>query len=331
MIRIFGLTITCLFVASVAFAGPAWTNPEQAAKEHPDFNLQGEYVGKLKHDDGTAKVGIQVIALGKGMFRAVGYPGGLPGDGWNKKDKHVAEGQLVDGVVTFKGDEGTAKLSGGKISIYPPDSDEVVGTLEKVERKSLTLGAKPPQDATVLYGGPDDADKWKGGKADEKGHLQQGVTSKQAFGDHTLHVEFCLPYQPDDRGQKRGNSGLYVQGRYEVQMLDSFGLEGLNNECGGIYTVKEPDVNMAFPPLSWQTYDVDYTAAKYDDGKVVSPPRITVRHNGVVIHDDIELPADRNTRAAPLKAGPEPGPVYLQNHGNPVRYRNIWVVPKGDN
>jgi hypothetical protein len=90
--------------------------------------------------------------------------------------------------------------------------------------------------------------------------------------------------------------------------------------------VKAPDVNMCFPPLTWQTYDIDYTAAKYEGDKLVANPRATVRHNGVVIHDNVELPADRSTRAAPNKPGPEPGPVYLQDHGNPVRYRNIWLV-----
>ncbi len=169
--------------------------------------------------------------------------------------------------------------------------------------------------------------KWKGGKADEQGNLQQGVTSNETFGDHKLHIEFQIPYQPEDRGQGRGNSGMYVQGRYEVQMLDSFGLEGKHNECGGLYSVKDPDINMAYPPLTWQTYDVDYTAAKFEDGRLVSNPRVTVRHNGVVVHDDVELPGERSTTAAPSKPGPQAGPVYLQNHGNPVRYRNIWVVP----
>lgn len=112
-------------------------------------------------------------------------------------------------------------------------------------------------------------------------------------------------------------------------MLDSFGLSGEQNECGGLYSVKKPDLNMCLPPLSWQTYDVDYTAAKYDDGgKLVKNPRVTIRHNGVIIHDDVELPGERNTTAAPIGAGPQPGPVYLQDHGNPVRYRNIWVVEK---
>jgi hypothetical protein len=198
---------------------------------------------------------------------------------------------------------------------------------QKVNRKSETMGAKPPAGAVVLFDGTS-ADAFTGGRMTEDGLLEQGCTSKQTFGSHKLHIEFRLPYKPLARGQARGNSGLYLQGRYEVQMLDSFGLKGEQNECGGIYSVGPPAVNMCFPPLSWQTYDVDYQAAVYDaSGKLTQNPRVTVKHNGVVIHDDIELPGERNTTAAPVKAGPEPGPVYLQDHGNPVRYRNIWVLP----
>jgi hypothetical protein len=131
---------------------------------------------------------------------------------------------------------------------------------------------------------------------------------------------------PHARGQARGNSGIYLQGRYEVQMLDSFGLVGEHNECGGIYTIAKPKVNMCYPPLTWQTYDIDYTAAEYDGAKKSKNARVTVKHNGVTIHDNIEL--THATTASPLKEGPEPGPVYLQDHGNPVRYRNIWVVEK---
>ena len=112
---------------------------------------------------------------------------------------------------------------------------------------------------------------------------------------------------------------------YEIQVLDSFGLDGKNNECGGIYSIRDPDQNMCFPPLAWQTYDIDYTAATYDDsGKKTKNGRMTVRHNGVVIHDNVELPKD--TTGAPVKEGPEPGPIFLQDHGNPVRFRNIWLV-----
>ena len=149
---------------------------------------------------------------------------------------------------------------------------------------------------------------------------------KETFGDHVLHLEFRLPYKPKARGQGRGNSGLYLQGRFEVQMLDSFGLEGKHNECGGVYSIRPPDVNMCLPPMAWQTYDVEFTAARFEDGKKTASARMTVRHNGVVIHKDAELP--RHTTAAPVKDGPGAGPVYLQSHGNPVRYRNVWVKAK---
>lgn len=137
---------------------------------------------------------------------------------------------------------------------------------------------------------------------------------------------FFCPTSPKIES-KHANSGVYLQGRYEIQMLDSFGLEGKHNECGGLYSVKDPDVNMCYPPLQWQTYDIDYTAAQYgEDGQPVANPRISVRHNGILIHDNVELPADRSTTAAPVKPGTSAGPVYLQDHGCPVRYRNIWVV-----
>jgi hypothetical protein len=319
-------TLICLplllLVVSAALAGPAYTDPENT---DGDFAYQGEYSGTMSHDGNEQKLGIQVVALGKGRFMAKSFPGGLPGDGWNKdKSKQKkAEAELKDGQLVFEQDGSKAVLKEGKITLM--FGDTVAGTLSKVERKSPSLGEKPPQGAVVLFDGTS-ADAFLNGKLSEDKLLQQGCTSKQKFGSHKLHIEFRLPYQPEDKGQGRGNSGLYLQGRYEVQMLDSFGLEGEQNECGGIYSVGKPAENMCYPPLTWQTYDVDFTAAKYEGDKLVENPRVTVRHNGVVIHDNIELPGNRNTTAAPVKAGPEPGPVYLQNHGNPVRYRNIWVV-----
>ena len=107
------------------------------------------------------------------------------------------------------------------------------------------------------------------------------------------------------------------------------GIEGKHNECGGIYSVKDPSVNMCFPPLSWQVFEIDFTAARYDDqGNLAANPSVTVKHNGVVIHDNVELPGNRSTTAAPVRPGPSPGPIHLQNHGCPLRYRNIWVVKK---
>lgn len=301
------------------------------ADDDADFAIQGEYTGTVQGKDGEKKLGAQVIALGGGKFRAVGYSGGLPGDGWNGKPKEEVEASAVDGVVTFEGKYATGTIKDGVMKVVNKDGQHI-GDLKRVIRKSPTLGAEPPKGAIVLFDGtsPDNFVAARGNgpaKMTEDGLLMQGANSKQRFGSQTLHVEFRTPFMPTARGQGRGNSGCYLQGRYEVQVLDSFGLEGKNNECGGIYEISDPSVNMCFPPMSWQTYDIDFTAAKFDDsGKKIENARLTVRHNGVVVQDDVEVP--RTTRAAPMGEGPEPGFLHLQDHGNPVRYKNIWVVEK---
>lgn len=291
-----------------------------------DFALQGEYSGDLSGDSDAKKLGLQVIALGNGKFAAVAYPGGLPGDGWNRKDKFQGEGQADGGTLKFSNPEhGSVEIKGGKAAVFNKDK-QAIGTLTKVLRKSPTLGQKAPEGAVVLFDGKD-ASHWQGGKVTDDGLLMEGTSSTDKFGSFTLHLEFMLSFMPNARGQGRANSGCYMQGRYETQILDSFGLEGKNNELGGVYSIKDPDLNMAFPPLSWQTYDVDFTAATFDSaGKKTANGRMTVLLNGVKVQDNIEL--THATTASPLKEGPEPGPISLQNHGNPIRFRNIWVVPK---
>jgi hypothetical protein len=135
-----------------------------------------------------------------------------------------------------------------------------------------------------------------------------------------------LPYRPEGRGQGRGNSGFYQVDHYEVQILDSFGLEGLNNECGGVYTKAAPKVNMCLPPLVWQTYDVEFTNAEAAEGKKSKNAVITVRHNGVVILENQEITGPTGGH----RSDPEgtPGPLKLQGHGNPLQFRNIWIVEK---
>jgi hypothetical protein len=327
MLRIFGLLLLAgLLVIAPAIAGDpkqAFTDPEKAG---PDFAAQGEYGGVVQTDQGDVKFGVHVIALGDGKFRGVGYRGGLPGDGWDGSEKATADGEAVDGVVHFKTLEGqsVATVKDGVISVVDAYGN-THATFEKVVRKSPTLGAKPPKGAVVLFDGTS-PDNFHGGRMTADGLLREGVTSKRLFGSHTIHLEFRTPFQPHARGQGRGNSGFYAQGRHEVQILDSFGLEGEWNECGGIYKVAKPKVNMCFPPLSWQTYDVEFTAADFADGKKTKNARMTVRHNGVLIHQNVEIP--HTTVGARLREEtPEPGPVYLQDHGNPVRFRNIWVVP----
>ncbi len=317
-----------IFLSSTVLAADnsaTYTTPEAAA-EDSSFALQGEYSGELQTDDGRKKIGVQVIALGDDTFRAVGYVGGLPGDGWDGEEPESVESKAVEGKVVFAKPDGGLRgtLSAGGVAVEA--DGRALGTLAKVVRESPTLGEAPPEGAVVLFDGSG-VEAWKGGKLTDEGFLQQGTTSTETFGDHTLHLEFRTPFKPKARGQGRGNSGVYLQGRFEVQVLDSFGLEGRDNECGGIYSIAPPKLNMCYPPLSWQTYDVDFSAAKFDaDGKKTADARATVRHNGVVIHDDVAL--DHTTTAAPDGSEGSEGPLFLQNHGNPVSYRNIWVLRK---
>lgn len=306
----FSLVATCVAAES---GSPVFTEPQAAG---PDFAVQGEYA--------SDKVGVQVIALGDGKFRAVFYEGGLPGAGWNKGGhKKELDGKTENGVTVFKGENREARIQNGTLSLVDT-SGEQRAKLMKVERKSPTLGAKPPQEAVVLFDGTS-ADNFEGGKLTPEGFLQVGTKSKQSFGSCQLHIEFRTPFMPKSQGQARGNSGVYMQDCYEFQVLDSFGLEGKNNECGGFYSMIEPKVNMCFPPLSWQTYDFDFTAPKFEADKKVANARVTLRHNGVVIYDDLEIPrltpGGRSHEAAT-------GPLMLQNHGNPVVFRNIWVLEK---
>ena len=248
----------------------------------------------------------------------------MPGAGWDRSEKTIADGELKNGVIELKGRDHTGTLKDGTITISVIGGLKL-GDLKKTTRQSPTLGAKPPTGAVVLFDGSS-PDKFDGGKITEDGLLVQGATSKQKFQSGTLHIEFRLPFQPEARDQGRGNSGCYLQGRYEVQVLDSFGLEGKDNEAGGIYSIKAPDTNMCLPPWTWQTYDIDYTAAKFDGGKKAADARMTVKHNGVEVQHDVAL--THATTAAPVGEGPEPGPIYLQDHGNPVRYRNIWFLER---
>ncbi len=329
----------CLFVACLVAVLPAlaadppkkaepkaFTDPDQAG---PDFKIQGEYAGATPEGQ---KVGAQVIALGDGQFAGRMLRGGLPGDGWDGTHEIRFKTKAEDGKTRFEftipnGPTIKCVFEDGKFVATGADGKSV--DFKRVIRTSPTEGAKPPAGAIVLFDGTG-ADEWDHGKI-ENGLLSVSVpggqTSKRKFGSYTAHVELILPYMPKARGQGRGNSGVYVNGRYEVQVLDSFGLEGKNNECGGIYSLIAPKVNMCYPPLQWQTYDIDFTAPKFGgDGKKTADARLTVKQNGVVILDDVEL--KHMTAGNMLPDNAERGPMHLQNHGDPVFYRNIWLVEK---
>lgn len=311
-----------VLISSVSVRGEdTFLSVEEAG---PDYRVQGEYSGDVEVDGQKVRVGLQVIALGGGKFDAVAYPGGLPGDGWNGTDKIRARGTTEGGVTKLTGDgEGSATIADGTVTVFN-SSGVKYGMLARVERKSPTLGAKPPAGAVVLFDGTSAA-QFERGQLTMGDLLAADCETKEKFGSHRLHIEFRTPFKPAARGQERGNSGVYIQGRYECQVLDSFGLEGENNECGGIYSIARPRVNACFPPLTWQTYDIDYTAPGYEGDRKVRNSRVTIRQNGILIHDNLELP-----RGTPGKnpEGPGPDVIYLQGHGNPVVYRNIWVERK---
>jgi hypothetical protein len=305
----------------IAVADPA------KAKEDPDFLVQGEYVGESKEGTDTIKMAAQVVAKGEGKFDVKFLLGGLPGAGWDGKTTKKGTAARTGGKVVVKDDANleVGTLADGKL--VPGGKTGFSIALAKVERKSPTLGAKPPAGAVVLFGGPGDEKNWNGGKLVELSDgkfLNIGIKSKQAFGAFKAHVEFRTPWMPNSSGQGRGNSGVYLQDRYEVQVLDSFGLAGENNECGGIYSQHKPLVNMCLPPLAWQTYDIEYTPAEFEGDKKVKSARATVYHNGVKIHDNVELKGP--TAAAGQKEEAKPGPFQFQNHGDPVVYNNVWVV-----
>jgi hypothetical protein len=297
-----------------------WTDPAKAKAEDPDFSIQGEYGSDA---DGQAW-GAQVVALGGGQFDAYVLEGGLPGKGWVRGKSRT---QLSGKAGELKSADGklTATIAGGKIVISK--EGKPLAELPRIERKSPTEGKKAPAGAVILFDGSS-ADEWERGRVENGLLPNSDVTTKRKFSSYTMHLEFRTPYKPFARGQGRGNSGVYHQGRFETQVLDSFGLEGKNNETGGIYSIADPIVNACLPPLTWQTYDVEFTAGKFSaDGMVEQNPRITVHLNGVLVQDHVELP--KTTTAAPIgKISPEPGPIHLQSHGNPVFYRNIWIVEK---
>jgi hypothetical protein len=192
--------------------------------------------------------------------------------------------------------------------------------------------AQPPSDAVVLFDGTD-LSKWHGGEnwtvADGIAVVGKGqITSKDEFGDCQLHIEWSAPTPPRGEGQGRGNSGIFLMGQYELQVLDSFENETYHDgQAASIYKQTPPAANATRPPGQWNSYDVIWTAPRFaEDGSLVSPAYITALHNGVAVLNHFELKGDTPYHRSPkYTAHPPKGPISLQDHGDPVRFRNIWV------
>jgi hypothetical protein len=200
------------------------------------------------------------------------------------------------------------------------------------------LAGRPPSDAILLFGG-EDLSAWEsvqGGPAkwvvkDGYFHVVPGtgyIRTKQGFGDVQLHVEWSAPNPARGTGQDRGNSGVYVMGRYEVQVLDSYGSETYpDGQAAAIYGQYPPLVNAMRPPGEWNFYDVIFRRPRFDaGGNLLSPASMTVFHNGILVQDHVELTGPSGHRARPpYEAHEDRLPIHLQDHDHPTRFRNIWV------
>jgi hypothetical protein len=214
----------------------------------------------------------------------------------------------------------------------------------KKEPPVITPGAKPgdaPSDAIVLFDGKD-LSAWKSvrdnGEAKwtvQDGYIQVAartgdIATKQEFGDCQLHIEWATPAEVKGDSQGRGNSGVFLMGHYEIQVLDSYqNPTYFHGQAGSVYKQHAPLVNVSRKPGEWQSYDIIFLSPRFDEiGKVTRRARVTVLHNGVLVQNNVEIYGETwNDRAPQYIAHPPKGPLRLQDHGNPMRFRNIWVRP----
>ncbi|MEP6663144.1 MAG: DUF1080 domain-containing protein [Verrucomicrobiota bacterium] len=196
----------------------------------------------------------------------------------------------------------------------------------------------PPSDAIILFDGKN-LSKWKGANGGEaKWKVEDGfmtvngtgsISTKESFGDCQLHVEWASPAEVKGEGQGRGNSGIYFQGRYEIQVLDSYQNKTyFHGQAGSVYKQHAPLVNASRKPGEWQTYDIIFHAPRFEGDKLVTPGRVTVLHNGVLVQDNVEIFGTTSHIGEPhYEPHPLQQPLQLQDHNNPVRFRNIWIRP----
>lgn len=260
---------------------------------------------------------------------------------------YTVEAKAENGVIKVNQDGWNFTITNNSFKgTHTGNKHTTAFTLEKAPVISPTLGLAPPENAVVLFDGTN-LDKWghdKSGRSTpatwaivdgvmecvprREGNKAGGnLLSKERFGSFTMHIEFRLPYLPENSGQDRGNSGVFINDdSYEVQVLDSYGLDAHWDDCGALYRVSPPKVNASAPPGTWQTYDITFQLA--DEA---GDPVISVLHNGVPIHTETVMETVcgfKQIERLSEKHPTEPGRIKLQDHGHRVQYRNIWVVPE---
>ncbi len=267
--------------------------------------------------------GLQITPTSPFRVAIHAYSGGLPGLGYDGSWEQSLKGKWEGGNLAFVGDGGGWHIQGNPNSLQGNNhKGEIFQGVTVLPRFPIALGKKPPIGAKVLFDGTNPK-PWKQSKKNQEGYLCVGCETVDSFQDFLLHIEFRLPLLPEKRGQDRANSGVYLQNRYEIQILDSFALEGTKNECGSIYEYRAPKMNACLPPNQWQAFEIDFRSARFEAGKKTKNAVISVKHNDILVHDKIDIP---NQTGYGRKEGPEPGPIQLQNHGSQVVFRNIWIL-----
>ncbi len=297
------ILISCVFCPVVSAQEPTknqkiWTDSELATVEHKQFKFIGEYAHVSK------KTFSQINLLKSSEYLVTSYQAGFPGRGWDQS--------AVDSRV-----------------MNQEQLDQFLQGSEKIHFQSPTLGLKAPEGATTMADGFTNV---------KDGILWAGGQTKEKFGSFKMHVEFRLPFKPwkNISSQDKGNSGIYIFNNYEIQILDTFALDykaktfpfqtesDSKQWCGCFYKLIPADFNATLPPLVWQTYEIDFTAPIIENGKKTKNARVTVVHNGVKIHDDVELLT--GTGKGALNEQLARGHIFMQDHQNPTAFKNIWII-----
>lgn len=308
----------------------SWIDPLEV-KGIPGTDLQGEFEGRalLPGRADSIDVGLQLALYGPERVRGSFYKGGLPGaeaHGMRPPERVGVGGVRVDERLELAPEgEGYSLLYLQSHVTVLDEEKNYLGHLDRVQRESATLGLEPDDGARTLFTGQEsDLENWQDGAIMSESGLHSGAMTRQEFGDIRLHAEVWLSWMPCASEQRRTNSGLYIQNRYEVQVMDSFGLEPMLNGSGSLYREVMPALNMSLPPLRWQTYDVWFRAPRFNDaGEKVEPVRVSVWYNGVRVIDD-EVLEGGTGRGGQLEEVPM-APLLLQEHPGSVRFRNVWV------
>ncbi len=330
---VLGLIVGGLAQVALAQAQPAKPQPPTPDPAQVD-PIMGDYEGTYTVDEqGPTPAEAKVAALGDGAYlvllkaepRSEGdWPLVISLDGRRFRDEIYLTGSSM-------GRDWIGTIKDGALNVFIPHLWGGRFDLKQVRRESPTLGLAPPANAVVLLpfdGNPPSQEAWATRWAvTEDGAIMcsgGNLHSVEAFGDCRFHLEFNLPYEPNNRGQNRGNSGVYFQERYEVQILDSFGLAPASGDSGSLYRWAATRLDAPLPPLSWQTLDILFRAPRFDaQGNVTELPRMTVDLNGIRVHDNVVLEdgtGGHREGFVPLDT------IRLQDHRHQVRFRNIWLV-----